>query len=151
MRNASIELKAIIYRMPEILLAAKIPFRGLYGCMSKQELNLLQLPAIAVTQFRTRAPQVVRSNMFQSRTLTAGSDHVPHYILRDSLAPHPARPGHGPKDSSLSYSRRRHPLIESRFDPFGNRNGADVAALANQVHDGPVPLAHLDLMHLQPN
>ena len=43
------------------------------------------------------------------------------------------------------------PLIERRFDPLGNRNGTNVSALADQIHDRPVPLAHLDLTHLQAN
>jgi hypothetical protein len=37
------EVKQIVYRMSEILLAAEIAFRRLHGCMSQQELNLLQL------------------------------------------------------------------------------------------------------------
>jgi hypothetical protein len=40
-------------------------------------------------------------------------------------------------------------LIERGFDPQRNGNGADVPALANQVHDGPVALPHLQLIELQ--
>jgi|HubBroStandDraft_6_1064221.scaffolds.fasta_scaffold203994_2 hypothetical protein len=37
------KVKQIVHGMPEILLAAEITFRRLDGCMSQQELNLLQL------------------------------------------------------------------------------------------------------------
>jgi hypothetical protein len=39
-------------------------------------------------------------------------------------------------------------LIERSFDPFWNGHGADVAALADQIHHDPVPLAHLNLFQL---
>ena len=42
------EVEKIVHRMPEILFAAEIAFRGLHRCMSEQELNLLQLTAAIV-------------------------------------------------------------------------------------------------------
>jgi hypothetical protein len=40
-------------------------------------------------------------------------------------------------------------MIERSLDPSRNGHSADVAALADQVYDCPVSLAHLDLLHLQ--
>jgi len=40
-------------------------------------------------------------------------------------------------------------LIESSFDPAWNRNGTDVAALTNQVHNRPVTLSHLQVSQPQ--
>jgi hypothetical protein len=37
-------------------------------------------------------------------------------------------------------------LVERCLNPIWNRDGADVAALADQIHHCPVPLAHLDLV-----
>src|SRR5579862_1594084 len=91
----------------------------------------------------------MRCDMFQARSLAAALDHVPHDILRDAFPPYLSRPGNGAKDSSLHNSGCSYPLIERRFHPFGNRYRADVAALTNQIHDRPVPLAHLDLTQLQ--
>ena len=48
--------KQIIHGMPQVLLAAEIALGGLYGCMTKQELNLLNLSAIAVAELRTSPP-----------------------------------------------------------------------------------------------
>ena len=42
-----------------------------------------------------------------------------------------------------------YPLIKRCFDPFWDRHGADVPALADQVYHRPVPLAHLDFIQLQ--
>jgi len=57
------EVEKIVHRMPEILFAAEIAFRGLNRCMPKEELNLFQLTTSVVTEFRTGTSQVVRSNM----------------------------------------------------------------------------------------
>jgi hypothetical protein len=40
-------------------------------------------------------------------------------------------------------------MIERSLDPSRNGHSADVAALADQVYDCPVSLAHLDLIYLQ--
>ena len=87
--------------------------------------------------------------MFQPRSLATGTDYVPNHILRDALAPSLVRSGHCPEDSSLGYSGGRRPLIKRGFDPFGNGHGTNVTALTDQIDHRPVPLAHLDLLHLQ--
>ncbi len=142
------EVKKIVYRVSEILFAAEIAFRRLDGCMPQQELNLLKLATAAVAQLRTGSPQVMRCNMLQARSLAAGLDYVPHDILRDAFPPYLTRPGDCSKDPSLPDPGCDRPLIERGFDPFWNGDGADVSALADQVHHRPVPLAHLDLIQL---
>ena len=91
----------------------------------------------------------MRRNMLQARSLAATLDYVPHDILRDAFPPHLSRSGNRSKDPSLRDPGCHYPLIECRLDPLWNRHGADVAALADQVHHCPVPLAHLDLIHFQ--
>ncbi len=142
------EVKKIVHRMSEILFAAEIAFRRLDRCVSQQELNLFQLSSAVMTQLRTRPPQVVGCDVLQARSPTAGPDHVPHHILRDALAPYLARPGDCPKDLSFGDPCGYRPLIERGFDPFWDGRGADVAALADQVHHRPVPLPHLDVVYL---
>jgi len=142
------QVKKIVYRVSEILFAAEIAFRRLDGCMPQQELNLLKLATAAVAQLRTSSPQIVRCDMLQARSLAAGLNYVPHDILRDAFPPYLSRPGDGSKDPSLHDPGCYCPLIERTFDPFWNGNGADVSALADQVHNRPVPLAHLDLIQI---
>ena len=117
--------------------------------MPQQELNLLQLTAATVAQFRAGSPQVMRCNMLQARSLAATLDHVPHDILRDAFSPHRSRPGNCSKDPSLRHAGGYDPLIECRFDPLWDGYCADVAALADQVYHRPVPLAHLDFIQFQ--
>jgi len=88
-------------------------------------------------------------NMLQARSLTAALDYVPHDILRDAFSPHLSRSGDRSKDSSLRDPSCHYPLIESRLDPLGNWHRADMPALADQVYDCPVTLAHLHLVHFQ--
>src|SRR5713226_7852861 len=97
------EIKKIVHRMSEILLATKITLRCLDRCMPQQELNLLQFAAAAVAQFCTSSPQVMRRNPLQSSSLAAGLDHVPHDILRDAFPPHLSCPGDGSEDPSLRH------------------------------------------------
>jgi hypothetical protein len=96
--------------------------------MPQQELNLLQFTTAVVTQLRACSPQVVRRNVLQTDPLTTGPN-----------------PGDCTKYSSLPYTSRSRPLIESRLDPFWYGYGADVPALADQIHYCPVTLADLDL------
>jgi hypothetical protein len=147
-RHVLSEVKKIVHWVSEILFAAEIAFRRLHGCMSQQELNLFQLSSSVMTQLRTGPPQIVRCNMLQARSLTAGLDYVPHNILRHPFPPYLSRPGDGSKDSSLRNSGSDRPLIERSLDPFWNGDRADVSALADQVHHRPVPLAHLDFIEL---
>jgi hypothetical protein len=121
--------------MPEILFATEITFRRLDRCMPEQELNLLQLAAAIVAQLGTGSPQVMRCNMLQACSLAATLDYVPHDILRDTFSPYLSPSSDGTKDPSLRDLGRSCPLIERRFYPYWNRNGADVAALADQVYD----------------
>jgi hypothetical protein len=121
--------------MPEILFATEITFRRLDRCMPEQELNLLQLAAAIVAQLGTGSPQVMRCNMLQACSLAATLDYVPHDILRDAFPPYLSPSSDGTKDPSLRDLGRSCPLIERRFYPYWNRNGADVAALADQVYD----------------
>jgi hypothetical protein len=117
--------------------------------MPEQELNLLQFATAVVAQLRAGSPQVVRGNMLQARSLAAGLDYVPHNILRDAFSPNLSRPGDGSKDSALRDPRCCRPLIERRFNPLGNWHRSNVAALADQVHYRPMPLAHLDFIQIQ--
>jgi len=87
--------------------------------------------------------------VLQTRSLATGPHYIPHHVLRDALAPYRVRSGDRPKDSSLLYPGGRRPLVESGFDPFRNGNRTNVAALANQIDHRPVPLADMDLLHLQ--
>src|SRR5450755_2299063 len=114
------EVEKIVHRVTEILFAAEIAFRRLHRCVPQQELNLLQLAAARVAELRTGSPQVMRRDMFQTRSLAAGLHHVPHNVLRDALPPHLSCPGDGSKDPSILNTGCGRPLIQRNFDPCWN-------------------------------
>src|SRR6266566_7657316 len=117
--------------------------------MPEQELNLFKLSAAIVAQLRAGPPQVVRCNVLQACSLAAGSDHVPDNVLREAAAPHLSPSGDRSKDFALTNPSGSCPLIESGFHPVRNGHRANVATFANQINNGPVSLAHLDVVQLQ--
>jgi hypothetical protein len=143
------KVKKIVDGVSEILFAAEIAFCRLNRCVTQQELNLLQFTAAIVAQLRASPPQVVRCNVLQACSLAAGSDHVPDNVLRNAAAPHFSPSGDRSKDFALRNPSGLCPLIESGFYPVRNGHGADVTALADQIHHSPVPLTHLDVIQPQ--
>lgn len=95
------------------------------------------------------ASQIVRCDMLQVCSFAASLDHIPHNILGDAFCPTPLVLATAPKDPALCDSGCSCPLVEGCFDPGWNRGCADVPTLANEIHHGPVPPAHLDLSQLQ--
>ena len=143
------KVKKIVDRVSEILFAAEVAFRRLNRGVAQQELNLLQFTAAIVAELRAGPTQVVRCNVLQACSPAAGSDHIPDNVLRDAAAPHLSPSGDRSKDFALRYPSRLCPLIESGFHPVRNGHGADVTALADQIHHGPMPLTHLDVIQPQ--
>src|ERR1035438_8158404 len=90
-------------------------------------------------------------DMLQPHAFTAVPDHAPYQILRDTLAPYFPSLGDGTKDLSFRNPSRCDPPIKCLLHPLRNRNGANSSALADQIHDGPVVLAGLDFVGLQPD
>jgi len=140
------KMKQIVDRMAQILFAAEIAFRRLHGCMAQQELDLLQLTTTPVAELGTSPAQIMRCNMLQSRPLTTCLYDVPDHILRDAVAPHFSRSADCSEDPALRDTSLCDPFIQCGFDPDWNRYGANMAALADQIYDCPVPLAHLNFV-----
>lgn len=143
------EIEQIVDRMAQILFAAEIAFRRLYGCMAQQELNLFQLATAAVAELGTSPAQIMGCNMLQSRSLTACLYDVPDHVLRDAVAPNSSSSADRSEDPALRDASLCGPFIKRGFDPHWNRYGADMAALADQIHDRPVPLPHLNVAKLK--
>ena len=60
-----------------------------------------------------------------------------------------ACPTDTPEQSSGRYAGCGYPPIDHRFDPFGHRDGSDVPAFADEVNDGPVLFALLQMHEVQ--
>jgi hypothetical protein len=81
--------------------------------------------------------------------LTAAPDYVPDNVFADTGTPDFAGSSHRAKYLPSFDSRSRNPFIQRLLCPTRNGNGADMAALANQIDDGPVPLLCLDIIQIQ--
>lgn len=117
--------------------------------MPKEKLNLLQLTATVVTQFRTSSSQIMRCDVLQAGSLAAGSDHVPDNVLRDALGPYLSFPRHRSEDFALTNACDSNPLVERGFHACRDGNSTNVPALANEIDHGPMSLPHLDVVQVQ--
>lgn len=99
--------------------------------MAEQKLNLLQLAATRMAEFRTRPPQIVWGNASYSRFLTTGLYHIPDHVLGDAFAPDPPRSAHSPEDPAFRDASSLYPFIQRLLRPLRDRYGSDMATLAH--------------------
>ena len=111
--------------------------------MTKQELNLFQFATIHTTEPGARSAKIVWREMVQLHPLSDPSHHVPNDVLRDSLAPGGSMPANSAEDSARRHLCRLSPSIDCILDPSRHRNGTDMTAFADQVHNGPMSLSDL--------
>src|SRR5260370_25467285 len=91
----------------------------------------------------------MRSALLDARSFCGVLHDMPDYLFRDPVSPDRARTIHTSEQPPVRYGCGLGPFIQSRFDPIGNRNCSDVSTLANQIHDGPMLLALLEITHLK--
>ena len=145
------KVEAVVYRVPQVLLAAQVSFGRLHRGVAKQKLNLFDLPATRMTQLRARSPQIVGRDALQTRFFATLLNHVPDHVLGDRFAPNLSAPAHSSKNSSVPDPGSHRPLVERPLSPFRDRNRANVPALPDQIDDSPVLLPLLHIAHLQPD
>ena len=87
--------------------------------------------------------------MFKVTLVAPLADHVPDNVLANARAPHRTGPANGSEDSPLGDARRGGPSVKCVFDPLRHGNGSNVAAFADQVDDGPMSLACLDVLQFE--
>src|ERR1035438_6584600 len=68
--NVRSQRKPVVHWVPKVLLAAQITFRGLYRCVSEQELNLLQFTATLALLFPIRAASTAAAWGLRHRTVS---------------------------------------------------------------------------------
>jgi len=73
-------------------------------------------------------------------------DYVPNQLLGHSVTPWLARAAHLSEELSCLNARRYHPVVHRAINPIGYRDGSNVAALAGQLDDCPMPFALLQVI-----
>jgi hypothetical protein len=74
---------------------------------------------------------------------------VPDYLLGHLIAPNRTRSAYSSEESAVSHARREQPEIDRMLHPVRHRNCSNMAALPNQINDGPVFFALLDMFQAQ--
>jgi hypothetical protein len=93
------------------LIAAEVLFSGLKAYVSEQELDLLQLSSVHVTQSSTRPSTVMGSDFSKVRPQSESSHNVPHHLFRDAGAPDVSLPAYAAKQAAGLYVGRFGPRI----------------------------------------
>jgi hypothetical protein len=135
--------------MAQVLLTTQIPLRGLHRDMGEQELNLFQLAAAGVAQLGARPAQVMRGDVPQPYAAAVSVHEVPDNVFADAIAPNRSILADGAEYSSAVNLGCRCPAVQLVFDLKQNRNGSNMTALPNQVHNHPMPLTDLYLFEWQ--
>ena len=111
--------------------------------MTEKELDLIQFSTRCMAQFRARTPQIMWCYLGKAEFPTVLFHNMPDYSFSYTVTPVFTRPTDTPEQSSGRDSGGSHPKVDGLFDPFGNRDGSNMAAFAGQINYGPMFLALL--------
>src|SRR6266705_7035676 len=116
--------------------------------MSRQKLDLLQLTSSRVAEPSARSSEVVRRQFSNSNFRREFLHHMPNSLLSQAFSPNSACPVDSPEQPPTADTGCSEPIIQHSSDPAGQRDRADVARFADQIHDGPVLLSLLKVVEL---
>ena len=117
--------------------------------MPKKELDLFQLAAIHMTELCACSAKVVRGKMVELYPLGATPNHVPDDVFGDSFSPRCIVTANGSKDLAGVDLGFGHPVVHRLFDPAGHGHGPNMTTLADKIHDRPMSLSDLHVLHSQ--
>jgi hypothetical protein len=140
-----LDADSIIDRRRDSLGAAEITFRGLHRNVSKQELNLLQLPASGPAQAGATSAEVVRRELGYADLGGKFLDDVPDESLRHAFTPNLGSAAHAAEEATAVDSGSFHPVIQQVMHPIRNGYGPNVSSLPAQVNDCSMPFALLKM------
>jgi hypothetical protein len=79
----------------------------------------------------------------------SGLHDMPNCLGRNSFTPNLAKPVYAPEDSARADAGNVSPFVDRSLRPCGDRNGADVLSLADQVGNNAVFLPILQVLRPQ--
>jgi hypothetical protein len=97
----------------------------------------------------TGPPQIVRRQLRHSDASCGFLHNVPNRLYRHPVSPCSSYLVDPAEQSSSINGGRREPIVQFGSHPIGNRNRPNVASLANQINNGPVPFALLEMIQGQ--
>lgn len=96
-----------------------------------------------MAQPRTSTAKVVRSQNFNARQLRVLPNDPPDYFLADAITPDVTSLADAPEDEARLDTGAGDPSVDGQLYPGGHGDGANVAALAEQVDDCPMLISLL--------
>jgi hypothetical protein len=139
---------AIIKGSTDPLLAAEITF-GCLDYLSEEELNLVQFSPSGMARLGARATEIMRSELGEAELLRVVFYYMPDYSFPHSLTPVFADSTDASKQSPRRDAGGGDPEVNGRFDPVRHRYGSNMPALADEIDDGPMFLALLEVREVQ--
>ena len=143
----TLQPELIVHRMMEFQFAPQVAFSSLYGDMTQQKLDLLQLSACQVAQTRTCPTKIMGSQAQDSSTPSSGFYDMPYCFRSDSISPDHSVPVHSAKDVTLGDPGSVGPFINGSFYPRRHRHRPNVPALSDKVGYYPVLFPELQIFH----
>ncbi len=116
--------------------------------MAKQKLDLVCFAASIVTEPGASPPKIMGSKFVDPCSRRILFDHVPDYLLAQPVTPNRASTGDPAKDPAAGNSGSMQPIVNEFLHPVRHRNRSNVSGLADQVNDGPVVLALLQMRNV---
>jgi hypothetical protein len=141
------KVKAVIHGVFDLLLAPKIALRCLHRYMPEKKLDLLELATRNMTKAGARAAKVVGRDFFEACLFGKRLYDVPDHLLSQPSSPNDSALIDRSEYAAIYDIRRSAPVVYSLFDPVGDRYRTDMTTFANEIHDGPVILALLNVIH----
>lgn len=144
-----IEENSVVHSISKLLLASEIAFGCTNADVPEQELDLIEFPASIAAQSCTGASEIVRCDVFQSRSRCAVANYCPNRFGADSIAPDLVRLVNSSEYKTIIDSCRLSPGIDRSLYPPGNRDCANVPGLSREVRNQPAPISLLEIFHLK--
>src|SRR5229473_8051438 len=117
--------------------------------MPQEELDLLQLASRSMAEPSTGPSQIVWRQLRHADALGGFLHNVPNRLHRQAISPCPSNFVDAAEQLSSINCGCGEPIVQFGSHPIGNRNRSNVASLADQINNGPMLSALLEVIQCQ--
>ena len=117
--------------------------------MPQEELDLLQLAARSMAEPSTGPSQIVWRQLRHADALGGFLHNVPNRLHRHAISPCPSDFVDSAEQLSSINCGCCEPIVQFGSHPIGNWNRSHVASLADQINNGPMLFALLEVIQSQ--
>src|SRR5690348_7283683 len=119
--------------------------------MAEQELDLFQLSSRIVAESGTRSPEIVWREFRYAQPFCVFLHNVPDHFLCDLRSPNNTLAANASENLTVHDFRDSQPVVDRLLHPIGHRNRANMPSFPNEVNDGPMVFAALNMVKGQIN